>query len=99
MKQKDIQVLIVEPMKLPRLETIKNTLAELQQIVGGFIEVIAPFNDSTLLSRYTHVDEEQRMEAVRAVDPIGCNRVAIIEQNKAISGNKEIPKTLQPQGS
>lgn len=46
MKQKDIQVLIVEPMKLPQVATIPNKLAELQQIVGGYIQVIAPFNDT-----------------------------------------------------
>ena len=46
MKQVKIQVLIIEPMRLPRVATIKNTLAELQQSVGGFIEVIAPFNDT-----------------------------------------------------
>ena len=52
---------------------------------------------ATLLG-YHHVDEEQRIDAVRAINPIGCNRVATIEQNEADSGNKEIPKTLQPQG-
>ena len=46
MKQKEIKVLIVEPMRVPRAATIKNSLAELQLIVGGFIEVIAPFKDT-----------------------------------------------------
>ena len=49
MKQKDIQVLIVEPMKLPRVATVPNSLAALQQIVGGCIEVVAPFNDTAAI--------------------------------------------------
>lgn len=46
MKQKEIAVLIIEPMRLPRVATIPNCLAALQHIVGGLIEVIAPFNDT-----------------------------------------------------
>lgn len=49
MKQGKIQVIIVEPMRLPRVATIKNTLTELQQIVGGYIEVVSPFNDTAVL--------------------------------------------------
>ena len=36
--QKEIKVMICEPGKSPRPTTIKNTLEELQNIVGGYIE-------------------------------------------------------------
>ena len=49
MTQENISVIIIEPMRVPRVATIKNTLAELQEIVGGCIEVIAPFNDTAVI--------------------------------------------------
>jgi hypothetical protein len=39
-KQKNIQVVIIEPKQMPRLETIPNTLEAKQKIVGGMIEKI-----------------------------------------------------------
>jgi hypothetical protein len=39
-KQKNISVIIVEPKKPARVETIENTLENLQKIVGGYIECI-----------------------------------------------------------
>jgi hypothetical protein len=39
-KQPNIKVIIVEPNKPARLETIKNELSNLQKIVGGYIECI-----------------------------------------------------------
>jgi len=39
-KQKNITVIIVEPEKPARIETIENTLTNLQSIVGGYIECI-----------------------------------------------------------
>lgn len=40
-----IQVVLCEPGKEARIATISNTLPSLQQIVGGYIEVVYPFND------------------------------------------------------
>ena len=40
-----IKVLIVEPEKPPRVEEISHTLESLQQIVGGYIQALYPFDD------------------------------------------------------
>ena len=40
-----IQVVLCEPRKKARIVTITNTLAFLQQIVGGYIEAVYPFED------------------------------------------------------
>lgn len=44
--EKMITVLIVEPMKQPYAKDIPDELASLQEIVGGHIEEICPFDDS-----------------------------------------------------
>ena len=45
---KQICVLIVEPLKLPVEKYIENTLEAKQKIVGGYIEVISPFDDENV---------------------------------------------------
>ena len=40
-----IQVVLCEPRKKTRIATISNTLPSLQQIVGGYIEAVYPFDD------------------------------------------------------
>lgn len=40
-----IQVVLCEPGKKARIATIDNTLASLQQIIGGYIEAVYPFDD------------------------------------------------------
>ena len=40
-----IQVVLCEPGKEARIATISNTLPSLQQIVGGYIEAVYPFDD------------------------------------------------------
>lgn len=40
-----IQVVLCEPGKKARIATISNTLPSLQQIVGGYIEAVYPFDD------------------------------------------------------
>jgi hypothetical protein len=40
MKEKNIKVVIVEPQKPARVETINNTLQTLQGLVGGYIECV-----------------------------------------------------------
>ena len=44
-KSERIQVVLCEPRKKARIATINNTLASLQQIVGGYIEAVYPFDD------------------------------------------------------
>lgn len=44
-KPKLIQVVLCEPMKQARIATITNSLTSLQQIVGGYIEAVYPFDD------------------------------------------------------
>lgn len=42
MKQAEVKVIIAEPMREAYIYTIKNELAELQKIVGGYIQTV-PF--------------------------------------------------------
>ncbi len=44
-----MRVLIVEPRRNPRRADIPHTLREMQQIVGGYIEIIRPFDDPVAL--------------------------------------------------
>ena len=44
-----MEVLIIEPGKTPRQADIKNDLKTLQEIVGGYIEVVYPFENSICL--------------------------------------------------
>lgn len=44
-KSELIQVVLCEPRKKARITTITNTLSSLQQIVGGHIEAVYPFDD------------------------------------------------------
>jgi hypothetical protein len=39
-KEPRIKVVIVEPRKMPRIETIDNNLETFQKLVGGYIEVV-----------------------------------------------------------
>ena len=44
-----MEVLIVEPNKAPRMANIGEDLKSLQEIVGGYIEVIYPYEDLVAL--------------------------------------------------
>ncbi len=44
-----IDVVVVRPFCQPSMQNIKNDLTTLQQKVGGYIEMISPFNDDTCL--------------------------------------------------
>lgn len=44
-----ISVLIIEPLQRPRMTEIENTLEAKQNIVGGFIEAIYPYDDNVAL--------------------------------------------------
>ena len=48
-KPEHIQIILCEPRKKARITTITNTLASLQQIVGGYIEALYPFDDSVAI--------------------------------------------------
>lgn len=41
-----MKVLLVKPKKKPEVVEIEDTLESLQKMVGGYIEVTYPFNDS-----------------------------------------------------
>ena len=49
MKTEKIKVIIVEPHKPARVALIDNTLEAKQEIVGGWIEAIYPFDDNVAL--------------------------------------------------
>ena len=49
MKQKMMKVIVVEPHKHPYVKEIENTLEAKQQIVGGYIQAIYPYNDLVAL--------------------------------------------------
>ncbi|MBQ2972389.1 MAG: DUF3846 domain-containing protein [Ruminococcus sp.] len=48
-KEKIRKVLLVEPEKKPRVVEIDDTLEALQELVGGYIEAIYPFEDEVAL--------------------------------------------------
>lgn len=45
MKDDTMTVLVVEPMKRPYAKTIPNTLEAMQELVGGDVEEVYPFDD------------------------------------------------------
>ena len=53
-----MRVLIVEPRQKPRRADIPHTLRDMQQIVGGYIEIIRPFDDPVVLV----CDEEGKLK-------------------------------------
>ena len=53
-KAKNIKVIIVEPGKPAYLKKIKDELEVYQEIVGGLIELVYPFDDNVIL-----VDNEE----------------------------------------
>ena len=44
-----MQVVIVEPQKKPEVREIGNSLEAMQQVVGGFIEALYPFDEPVAL--------------------------------------------------
>ena len=45
----EIRVLLVEPCRKPRLVTVEHTLKNLQELVGGDIEAVYPWEDRVCL--------------------------------------------------
>src|SRR5690554_6653782 len=44
-----MKALIIEPEKTPRIADIENDLKTLQSIIGGYIEIVYPFDDTVAL--------------------------------------------------
>ena len=44
-----MRVLIIEPRKCPHVAEIDDSLKSMQEIVGGYIEVICPFEDKVAI--------------------------------------------------
>ena len=57
-RETKITVLVVEPQKKPYVKEIENTLASLQREVGGYIQVIYPFEEQVALI----ADEESKLK-------------------------------------
>ena len=53
-----MKILIVEPRQTPRRADIPHTLQDMQQVVGGYIEIIHPFDDPVALV----CDEEGKLK-------------------------------------
>lgn len=53
-----MKILIVEPGQKPRRADIPHTLRDLQQTVGGYIEIVRPFDDPVALV----CDEEGKLK-------------------------------------
>ena len=49
MKEKQIKVLKIEPLKAPEVVTIENTLENLQAAVGGLIQITYPWRDNACI--------------------------------------------------
>lgn len=52
-----MRVLIIEPRKCPHVAEIDGSLKSMQEIVGGYIEVICPFADKVAIV----CDEESKL--------------------------------------
>ena len=44
-----MKILVIEPMKAPKVKEIENTLEAMQEEVGGYIEAIYPFEEPAAL--------------------------------------------------
>ena len=66
-----IRVLVVEPMKEPKVEYIENTLDDMQRVVGGLIEEI-DLNDNTVLV----CNEEGKLMNLQANRRVGRDVIA-----------------------
>lgn len=43
--RKKIRVLLIEPLSEPRIVTVEHTLEKLQELVGGYIQAVYPWED------------------------------------------------------
>lgn len=59
-KKPELNVLLVEPKKRPRMVTIPHELSDMQGLVGGYIETVYPFDDPVVLV----CNEEGKLEGL-----------------------------------
>ena len=81
-----IRVLVVEPMKEPKVEYIENTLDGMQRVVGGLIEEI-DLNDNTVLV----CNEEGKLMNLQANRRVGRD---VIAGTFFIAGDDVVTKNL-----
>lgn len=70
----EIRVLLVEPMRKPRLVTIEKSLEKEQELVGGLIQCLYPWSDSAVLV----CDDESKLK--------GCPPNRMLEDYDIICG-------------
>lgn len=66
-----ITVLIVEPLEPPRIDVIKNTLEDMQEVVGGYIEEVPLDEDAVLVC-----NEEGKLDNLTANRRVGNDVIA-----------------------
>ncbi len=71
-KEESINVLIIEPLRQPFICNIDNKLTAFQQKVGGYIEVISPFNDDACLI----CNEEGKIKGLPLNRKVGSDIIA-----------------------
>ena len=67
-----MKILVVEPRKRPHMADIPHTLEEMQKIVGGYIEIVALFDDPCVLV----CDEEGKIKGYEANRLVGQDIIA-----------------------
>ena len=67
----ELQVLVIEPEKVPELKTIENSLNSLQNIVGGFIECVT-LDENTIL----YCNDEGKLEGLQGNRRLGNDIIA-----------------------
>lgn len=70
-KEEKLTVLIVEPLEPPRIAVIKNTLEDMQEIVGGLIEEIGLDEETVLVC-----NEEGKINNLKANRRVGNDVIA-----------------------
>lgn len=71
---KEIDVLVIEPGKRPKVARIENTYQALQKMVGGYFEAIYPFEDCVALI----CNEEGKLNG------LPCNRALLDDAGEII---------------
>lgn len=59
-----MKVLVVRPMEMPEVQEIDHTLSAMQELVGGTIQAVYPFDDPVALSK--------NAESLRNSDALLC---------------------------
>lgn len=70
-KEEKLTVLIIEPLEPPRVAVIKNTLEDMQEVVGGYIEEVPLDEDAILVC-----NEEGKLDNLKANRRVGNDVIA-----------------------